>query len=74
MSSEDLKKYKLDEAKEFSFLGSSLIRLSSAISASLIVSDHALYAIITVGLGWLGYEVQEYFKLHENAEKKTEDK
>lgn len=73
MSAEDLKKYKPDEAKEFSFFGSSLVRLSSAVSGALIVSDHAIYSLISVAVAWLGHEVQEYFKLHEKKENKIAD-
>jgi hypothetical protein len=65
MSAEELKKYKPDSAKEFSFFGSSLVRLSSAVSGGLIASDHAIWSLITVGLAWLGHEVEQYFKLHE---------
>lgn len=71
MSVDDLKKYKPDSPKEISFFGSSLVRLSSAISGGLIVSDHAMWAIATVVISWLGHEVEQYFKLHENKEDDT---
>lgn len=70
MSSEELKKYRPDSPKEVSFIGSSLVRLSSALSAGFIVSDHSLWAIGTVILAWVGHEIEQYFKLHEPDENK----
>jgi hypothetical protein len=65
MSKEELRKYLPDSPKEISFFGSSIVRLSSAISGGLIVSDHAIWALVTVVLSWLGHEIEQYFKLHE---------
>jgi hypothetical protein len=73
MSREELEKYKPDSAKEFSFFGSSLVRLSSAVSGGLILSDHAIWAIASILLTWAGHEIEQYFKLHEPAEKKPEN-
>ena len=70
MSKDELRKYLPDSPKEISFFGSSIVRLSSAISGGLIMSGHPLYALLTVGLAWLGHEIQEYFKLHEPPENK----
>lgn len=72
MSIEELKKYKPDEAREFSFFGSSLVRLASAVSGALIVSEHAMWSLITILLAWLGHEIEQYFKLHEKKEDSTE--
>lgn len=72
MSIEDLRKYKIDSAKELSFIGSSLVRLSSAISGGLVLSGHPFWSLITIALAWLGHEMQEYFKLHEVSHKKDE--
>lgn len=74
MSAEELKKYKPDSPKELSFIGSSIVRLSSAISGGLILSDHAIWAIITILLSWAGHEMEQYFKLHEPEKKKEEVK
>lgn len=65
MSKEELRKYLPDSPKELSFLGSSLVRLGSLISGCLIVSDNALWALVSGGLTWFGHEMNEYFKLHE---------
>jgi hypothetical protein len=70
MSKEELRKYLPDSPKEISFFGSSIVRLSSAISGGLIVSDHAIWAIATIVLSWLGHEIEQYFKIHE---RKTND-
>jgi hypothetical protein len=69
MSREELQKYKVDSPKEIAFFGSSIVRLSSAISGACVVSDHAYLALITIGLAWLGHEIEQYFKLHEPAKK-----
>lgn len=71
MSKEELEKYRPDSPKEISFFGSSLVRLSSAISGGLIVSDHAIWAIVTVFISWLGHEIEQYFKLHEKNDNKV---
>lgn len=68
MSKEELRKYFPDSAKEISFLGSSIVRLSSAISGGLILSDHGVWAIITIFLAWIGHEIEQYFKIHEPEE------
>jgi hypothetical protein len=68
MSKEELRKYLPDSPKELSFIGSSIVRLSSAISGGLIVSEHQLWAIGTIVLAWLGHEMEQYFKLHEKKE------
>lgn len=65
MSINQLRKYIPDSPKEFSFLGGSIVRLSSALSAGLQFTEHSKWSIITILLAWAGYEWQEYFKLHE---------
>ena len=70
MSKEELRKYLPDSPKEISFIGSSLVRLSSALSAGFIVSDHSLWAIATIILAWVGHEVEQYFKIHEKKDDK----
>lgn len=65
MSKEELRKYLPDSAKELSFFGSSIVRLSSALSGVLIVSEHAVWSLITITLAWLGHEIEQYFKIHE---------
>jgi hypothetical protein len=65
MSKEELRKYFPDSPKELAFIGSSIVRLSSAVSGSLIVSNHGLFAIVTILLAWFGHEMEQYFKLHE---------
>lgn len=73
MSIEQLKKYLPDEPKEISFLGSSLVRLSSMISAGLVISKAGLWPLVTIGLAWAGYEIQEYFKLHQKKKVNPRD-
>lgn len=68
MSKEELRKYLPDSPKELSFLGSSLVRLGSVVSGCLIVSDHAIWALISGLIGWAGHEMNEYFKIHEPKE------
>lgn len=68
MSKEELRRYLPDSPKEISFLGSSIVRLSSAISTGLVLSDHGYLALITVGLAWIGHEIEQYFKIHEPEE------
>lgn len=72
MSREELRKYKPDSAKEISFLGSSIVRLASATSGVLIVSEHATWSLVTVIVAWLGHEIEQYFKLHEPDQKKND--
>lgn len=66
MSIEDLRKYKIDSPKELSFIGSSLVRLGSAISGCLVLADHEHWAILSMFITWFGHEMNEYFKLHEH--------
>lgn len=70
MSKEELRRYLPDSPKEISFIGSSIVRLSSAVSGGLILSDHAWWAILSILMAWLGHEIQEYFKIHERPQKK----
>ena len=72
MSSEDLKKYKPDEAKEFSFFGTAIVSLSSALSGAFIAAEHPKWALITIVLAWLGHTVEKYFQLHEPIRKEEE--
>ncbi len=72
MSKEELKRYLPDSPKELSFIGSSIVRLSSAFSGAFIVSDHSWYAIGTILLAWAGHEMEQYFKLHEKSAKKED--
>lgn len=65
MSKEELKKYRLDHPKEFSFLGTALVSLSSALSVTFVAADHPTWAYITIFLGWIGVTVEKYFQLHE---------
>lgn len=69
MSKEELRKYLPDSPKELSFIGSSIVRLSSAVSGGLILSDHPVWAIGSVILAWVGHEIEQYFKIHEPEEK-----
>lgn len=71
MSREELRKYLPDSPKELSFIGSSIVRLSSALSGGFIVSDHPYWALGTVLLAWLGHEIEQYFKLHERPRRNT---
>lgn len=70
MSREELRKYLPDSPKELSFIGSSIVRLSSAISGGLVLSGHPVWSLITIGLAWAGHEIEQYFKLHEPVKKK----
>jgi hypothetical protein len=74
MSKDELKKYLPDSAKEISFLGSSIVRLSSAISGGLVISGHPYWSLITIGMAWLGHEIEQYFKLHEKPARQQPDK
>lgn len=65
MSKEELRKYLPDSAKELSFIGSSIVRLSSALSGAFIVSEHSIWALGTILLAWIGHEIEQYFKIHE---------
>lgn len=73
MSKEELRKYLPDSPKELSFIGSSIVRFSSAVSGGLILSDHAWWAIASIVLAWLGHEIEQYFKLHEPMKKKEDE-
>lgn len=74
MSSEDLKKYKPDEAKEFSFFGTAIVSLASALSAAFVAADHPTWTYITIGLCWVGHTVEKYFQLHEKKSEGEEPK
>lgn len=65
MSAEDLKKYRPDEAKEFSFFGTAIVSLGSALSGAFIAADHPYWALFTIVLTWLGHTIEKYFQLHE---------
>jgi hypothetical protein len=69
VSLEELKKYKVDSPKELSFIGSSLVRLGSAISGCLVLSEHEQWAIGSMVITWFGHEMNEYFKIHEEDKK-----
>ena len=68
MSAEDLKKYRPDEAKEFSFFGTAIVSLASGLSGCFIAADHPSWAFFTIVLGWLGHTVEKYFQLHEKKD------
>lgn len=70
MSLEDLRKYKIDSPKELSFIGSSIVRLGSAISGCLVITDHDGWALVSGFVTWFGHEMNEYFKLHEKEQPK----
>jgi hypothetical protein len=69
MSKEELQKYLPDSAKEFSFFGTALVSLSSALSGIFIVAEHPIWSLFTIGLSWLGHTVEKYFQLHETEKK-----
>jgi hypothetical protein len=71
MSKDELRKYLPDSPKEISFIGSSIVRLSSAVSGGLVLSGHPFWSLATILLAWFGHEMEQYFKLHE--EKKHEE-
>lgn len=73
MSREELRKYLPDSPKELSFIGSSIVRLSSALSGAFIVSEHQYWALGTVLLAWIGHEIEQYFKLHEKPRRDAQE-
>jgi hypothetical protein len=66
----DLKKYLPDTPEEWSFLGSSINRLGTALSVVGIIQEEFNWALVTVGLTWVGHEISEYFKLYTGKSKK----
>jgi hypothetical protein len=67
MSKDELRKYIPDSPKEISFIGSSIVRLSSAISGGLVLTGHPLWSLLTILLTWFGHEMEQYFKIHEEV-------
>jgi hypothetical protein len=68
MSLEELRKYRPDSPKEFSFFGTAIASLGSALSVCFIAADHPYWSIFTIVLTWLGHMVEKYFQLHEPPE------
>lgn len=58
-----IKKYRPDTPKEFSFIGSSIARLGSAMSGVILMSDSKIWALATILVTWIGHEMAQYFKL-----------
>lgn len=73
MSRAELRSYIPDSAKEWSFIGSSIVRLGSAMSGILIFSEHTIWILASAGLTWFGHELGEYFKLHQKESPKEEN-
>ena len=73
MSLEELKKYKPDSPKEFSFFGTAIVSLSSAFSGVLIVAEHPYWSLATIGVTWLGHTIEKYFQLHEPKQESIKD-
>lgn len=69
MSREELKKYIPDTPEEISFIGSSIVRLGSAMTGILIFATDPIWICVSAGLTWFGHEVSEYFKV--NSKKKS---
>lgn len=68
MSLEELKKYRPDTPKEFSFIGSSIARLGTAMSGVLLFSANQWWVLATLIITWFGHEVSQYFKIDEPKE------
>ncbi len=64
MSREELKKYIPDTPKEWSYIGSAVNRLGTALSLIGALQEKFMWVLITAGLTWVGHEISEYFKLH----------
>lgn len=71
MSADELKKYIPDTPEEWSFIGSSVNRLGTAMSLIGALQKQFVWVLVTAGLTWFGHEVSEYFKIH-TAKKKEE--
>jgi hypothetical protein len=56
-------KYLPDTPKEYSFLGASVSRLGSAMSAVLLFQDNKWWVFLSLFLTWVGHETALYFKL-----------
>lgn len=71
MSRAELKKYIPDSAKEWSFIGSAIVRLGSAMSGILIFAEKPTWILASAGLTWIGHEICEYFKIHQKETPKA---
>jgi hypothetical protein len=56
-------KYLPDTPKEYSFIGSSIARLGTAMSGVLLFEADKYWVIGTLVITWIGHEVAQYFKL-----------
>jgi hypothetical protein len=64
VSREELRKFIPDTPKEWSYIGSSINRLGTALSLVGAVQEKFIWVLVTAGLTWLGHEISEYFKIH----------
>lgn len=71
MSREELKKYIPDTPAEWSFIGSSVMRLGTAMSTVGAFQGNMTWVLISVGCTWIGCEISEYFKLYSKDENNT---
>jgi hypothetical protein len=56
-------KYYPDSPKEISFLGASIGRLGTAMSAALLFQNNKWWVFLSLFLTWIGHEIALYFKL-----------
>lgn len=64
MSKEELKKYIPDTPAEWSFIGSSINRLGTAMTLIGAMQENLHWVLISAGCTWLGHEISEYFKIN----------
>jgi len=64
MSVEDFKRFIPDTPEEISFIGSSIMRFGTAVTAIGAFQEDQTWMLISAGSTWVGHEIFEYFKLH----------
>ena len=64
MSVDDFKRFVPDTPEEISFIGSSIMRLGTAITAIGAFQESTTWMLISAGSTWIGHEIFEYFKLY----------
>ena len=58
--------------KQFSFIGSSIARLGTAMSGVLLFEANKYWVIASLVITWLGHEVAQYFKLQAGEQVENE--
>ena len=69
-----IKKYIPDSPEEIKFIAKSIQRLGTAMSVIMLFQESKSWALTSLILTWVGFEVSEYISLHDRENEKGKDK